>query len=158
MQLQIRGTLPHLRHAHCLLFGSCPVLSSDLASVPQLSTFPAYIASPNKFPTAAGLACSASGFLALVAFLAALYKLPATSQYSFIAHQSSGLACCSLFGGSVTWEMDSELDGFCSLAIGIAPCEYWPDVFARICVVSDDKGSTPSTSGMQRAVGKSALL
>jgi diphosphomevalonate decarboxylase len=124
-----------------------------------LSTFPVHIASHNNFPTAAGLASSASGFAALVASLAALYELPATpSQLSVIARQGSGSACRSLFGGYVAWEMGSAPDGSDSLAVEVAPREHWPDLHALICVVSDDKKGTSSTSGMQRTVETSPLL
>lgn len=118
-----------------------------------------HIASRNNFPTAAGLASSASGFAALVASLAALYELPATpSQLSVIARQGSGSACRSLFGGFVAWEMGSAPDGSDSLAVEVAPREHWPDIHALICVVSDDKKGTSSTSGMQRTVETSSLL
>ncbi|KAH9083573.1 GHMP kinase [Lactarius deliciosus] len=128
-------------------------------SAPKLSTFPVHIASRNNFPTAAGLASSASGFAALVASLASLYDLPATpSQLSLIARQGSGSACRSLFGGYVAWEMGTLPDGSDSLAVEIAPREHWPDIHALICVVSDDKKGTSSTSGMQRTVETSALL
>lgn len=129
------------------------------SAAPKLSKFPVYIASRNNFPTAAGLASSASGFAALVASLAALYELPATpSQLSVIARQGSGSACRSLFGGYVAWEMGSAPDGSDSLAIEVAPREHWPDIHALICVVSDDKKGTSSTSGMQRTVETSPLL
>ncbi|KAF7983841.1 hypothetical protein HWV62_19115 [Athelia sp. TMB] len=126
---------------------------------PKLSEFKVHIASYNNFPTAAGLASSASGFAALVASLAALYKLPATpSQLSLIARQGSGSACRSLFGGFVAWEMGTKADGSDSLAVEVAPREHWPDIHALICVVSDDKKGTSSTSGMQRTVETSTLL
>jgi len=129
------------------------------SAAPKLSTFSVYIASRNNFPTAAGLASSASGFAALVASLAALYELPASpSQLSVIARQGSGSACRSLFGGYVAWEMGSASNGSDSLAIEIAPREHWPDIHALICVVSDDKKGTSSTSGMQRTVETSPLL
>lgn len=118
-----------------------------------------HIASYNNFPTAAGLASSASGFAALVASLAALYQLPTNpSQLSLIARQGSGSACRSLFGGFVAWEMGSKPDGTDSYAIEVAPREHWPDMHALICVVSDDKKGTSSTSGMQRTVETSELL
>jgi diphosphomevalonate decarboxylase len=126
---------------------------------PKLSTFKVHISSYNNFPTAAGLASSASGFAALVSSLAALYKLPASpSQLSLIARQGSGSACRSLFGGFVAWEQGTAADGSDSLAIEVAPREHWPDIHAVICVVSDDKKGTSSTSGMQRTVETSALL
>jgi len=126
---------------------------------PKISHLHVHIGSYNNFPTAAGLASSASGFAALVASLAALYKLPATpSQLSLIARQGSGSACRSLFGGFVAWEMGAKADGTDSYAVEVAPREHWPDMHALICVVSDDKKGTSSTSGMQRTVETSPLL
>ncbi|KAH8828379.1 GHMP kinase [Flagelloscypha sp. PMI_526] len=125
----------------------------------KLSEWPVHIASYNNFPTAAGLASSASGFAALVSSLAALYELPASaSSLSLIARQGSGSACRSLFGGFVAWEMGSSPAGEDSLAIEVAPREHWPEMHALICVVSDDKKGTSSTSGMQRTVETSTLL
>jgi diphosphomevalonate decarboxylase len=120
---------------------------------------PVHICSYNNFPTAAGLASSASGFAALVSSLAALYKLPSNpSQLSLIARQGSGSACRSLFGGFVAWEQGSSPDGSDSLAIQVAEASHWPDMHAIICVVSDLKKGTSSTSGMQRTVETSPLL
>jgi len=118
-----------------------------------------HISSFNNFPTAAGLASSASGFAALVSSLAALYKLPATqSELSLIARQGSGSACRSLFGGYVAWNMGSKTDGTDSIAEEIAPRSHWPEMHALICVVSDDKKGTSSTVGMQRTLETSPLL
>ncbi|KAH9484893.1 Diphosphomevalonate decarboxylase [Psilocybe cubensis] len=128
-------------------------------NAPKLSTYKVHIASYNNFPTAAGLASSASGFAALVASLAQLYALPASpSTLSLIARQGSGSACRSLFGGFVAWEMGALPSGEDSLAVEIAPREHWPQMHALICVVSDDKKGTSSTSGMQRTVDTSPLL
>lgn len=49
-------------------------------------------------------------------------------------------------------------DGSDSIAVEVAPREHWPDMHALICVVSDDKKGTSSTSGMQRTVETSSLL
>jgi diphosphomevalonate decarboxylase len=54
--------------------------------------------------------------------------------------------------------MGSAPDGSDSLAVEIAPQAHWPDMHALICVVSDDKKGTSSTSGMQRTVETSTLL
>ena len=121
--------------------------------------------SNNNFPTAAGLASSASGFAALVYTLAQLYQLPATpSELSRVARQGSGSACRSLFGGFVAWEMgqvaasEAEEHGDDSLAVQVADRDHWPDLQALICVVSDLKKTTSSTTGMQRTVQTSTLL
>jgi diphosphomevalonate decarboxylase len=94
-----------------------------------------------------------------VSSLAALYKLPASaSTLSLISRQGSGSACRSVLGGYVAWEMGVKADGTDSYAVQVAPREHWPDLHALICVVSDDKKGTSSTSGMQRTVETSALL
>jgi len=126
---------------------------------PKIADWHVRISSYNNFPTAAGLASSASGFAALVSSLAALYKLPSTpSELSLIARQGSGSACRSLLGGFVAWNMGSKSDGSDSIAEEIAPRSHWPEMHAIICIVSDDKKGTSSTAGMQRTVETSELL
>ncbi|KAN0064644.1 diphosphomevalonate decarboxylase [Thecaphora frezii] len=130
-------------------------------SLPKLSEWSVYVCSENNFPTAAGLASSASGFAALIASLAALYELQpdiSSSELSRIARQGSGSACRSLFGGYVAWQGGKEASGSDSLAVEVAPQSHWPDLQALICVVSDAKKGTPSTAGMQRTVQTSPLL
>lgn len=125
----------------------------------QLSGLHIHIVSYNNFPTAAGLASSASGFAALVSSIAQLYELPVSpSKLSLIARQGSGSACRSLFGGYVAWEQGSAPDGSDSYAVEVAPQSHWPDIHALICVVNDEKKGTSSTSGMQRTVETSPLL
>ncbi|GAA6005822.1 hypothetical protein JCM10207_007241 [Rhodosporidiobolus poonsookiae] len=138
-------------------------LEAKDSSLPPLSTYPVHIASENNFPTAAGLASSASGLSALIATLSSLYSLTpengvSTSALSRIARQGSGSACRSMFGGYVAWEMGSQADGSDSVAVEVAPASHWPDLHALILVVSDKKKGTPSTAGMQRTVATSALL
>ncbi|GAA5834998.1 hypothetical protein JCM11251_000133 [Rhodosporidiobolus azoricus] len=137
-------------------------VESTNSSLPSLTQYPLHIASENNFPTAAGLASSASGLSALIATLSTLYDLPAngvsTSTLSRIARQGSGSACRSMFGGYVAWEQGSEEDGSDSVASQVADEQHWPDLHALIFVVSDKKKGTPSTAGMQRTVATSALL
>jgi len=54
--------------------------------------------------------------------------------------------------------MGEKEDGSDSLAVEVAPREHWPEMHALICVVSDKKKGTSSTSGMQRTVKTSTLL
>ena len=54
--------------------------------------------------------------------------------------------------------MGSLATGEDSYAVQVAPREHWPEMHALICVVSDDKKGTSSTSGMQRTVETSPLL
>jgi diphosphomevalonate decarboxylase len=127
---------------------------------PKIASFNVHICSFNNFPTAAGLASSASGFAALVYALAKLYALPQTpEELSLIARRGSGSACRSLFGGFVAWDMGSDdVTGLDSKARQVAPESHWPEMEALICVVNDAKKGTSSTSGMQRTVVTSALL
>lgn len=131
---------------------------SDSEELPE-SRRAILIASENNFPTAAGLASSASGFAALAFTLAKLYDLPFDlSELSKIARQGSGSACRSIFGGFVAWEMGQASDGSDSLALEVAPKSHWPDLEALICVVSDVKKGTSSTNGMEATVQTSELL
>ena len=54
--------------------------------------------------------------------------------------------------------MGTETSGSDSYAVQVATREHWPDMHALICVVSDLKKGTSSTSGMQRTVETSPLL
>jgi len=125
----------------------------------EASKWHVHICSFNNFPTAAGLASSASGYAALVHSLATVYRLPYTStELSLIARQGSGSACRSLFGGFVAWDMGEHEDGSDSKARQVASEDHWDDINAVICVVSDAKKGTSSTAGMQRTVETSPLL
>lgn len=149
------------RMANCLreLRLQRKALEDKQPEAPKMADMNLHIVSENNFPTAAGLASSASGFAALVYTLAKLYQLQLNnSDLSRIARQGSGSACRSLFGGFVAWEMGQQQDGQDSFAVEVAPQAHWPDLQALICVVSDLKKGTPSTAGMQRTVQTSPLL
>ncbi|WFD32093.1 diphosphomevalonate decarboxylase [Malassezia sp. CBS 17886] len=131
------------------------------AALPPLSQWGLHLCSENNFPTAAGLASSASGFAALAATVAQLYELGdvlAPSALSMVARRGSGSACRSLFGGFVAWSAGTRADGTDSLAVPVAPREHWPDLEMLVCVVNDGKKGTSSTAGMQRTVQTSPLL
>ncbi|KAJ3104112.1 diphosphomevalonate decarboxylase [Phlyctochytrium bullatum] len=129
------------------------------SSLPKLAELPIHIASENNFPTAAGLASSASGFACLTFALSKLFALNiSTSDVSRMARVGSGSACRSLFGGFVAWNMGSETDGSDSVAVQVAPETHWPNMSALILVASDARKDTGSTEGMQLTVETSALL
>ncbi|CCH61958.1 hypothetical protein TBLA_0F04250 [Henningerozyma blattae CBS 6284] len=134
-------------------------LEDNDSTLPKLSTLGLNIVSENNFPTAAGLASSASGFAALVYTIAKLYQLKiSSSDLSLIARKGSGSACRSLLGGFVAWDMGNLEDGSDSKAFEIASKEHWPEMKAAILVVSDLKKDIPSTSGMQLTVKTSTLF
>jgi diphosphomevalonate decarboxylase len=118
-----------------------------------------HICSVNDFPTAAGLASSASGFACLVVAVAAALgvRLP-LAELSAIARQGSGSACRSLLGGFVGWAVGARPDGADSCAYAIADETHWPDLDCLVLVASARKKDVSSTEGMQTSVATSALL
>jgi diphosphomevalonate decarboxylase len=114
------------------------------------------IVSHNNFPTAAGLASSASGFACLTQSLASLYR--ASGDLSRIARQGSGSACRSMYGGWVQWIMGEKADGSDSIAAEVASAEHWPEMRVLIAVVSSGPKDVSSSSGMQQSVETSDLL
>jgi diphosphomevalonate decarboxylase len=116
-----------------------------------------HIVSENNFPTAAGLASSASGYACLVYSLSQLYGLK-KQEISDIARMGSGSACRSIYGGFVQWQKGVQLDGRDSIAVQVAPASHWPDLHVLILVVNDSKKNVGSTPGMARSVVTSELI
>jgi diphosphomevalonate decarboxylase len=76
-------------------------------------TAKAKVVSKNNFPTAAGLASSASGFAALtVATYAALGLNKSKKELSMISRRGSGSSCRSIFGGYVEWIKADEGESY----------------------------------------------
>lgn len=111
---------------------------------------PARVRSWNHFPTAAGLASSASGFAALTVAANAAFEaeLPA-AVLSSLARQGSGSAARSIFGGFVRLDRGTAPDGSDCRARPIAGAEHWP---LTLLVVQTTAGRKPigSTDGMER--------
>ncbi|THD21376.1 Diphosphomevalonate decarboxylase [Fasciola hepatica] len=120
-----------------------------------------YIESTNNFPTAAGLASSASGMAALAFGLAKLYELD--SDITEIARRGSGSSCRSMKGGIVQWircplnETQEQLTRK-SFAKQLYPCTFWPELRVAICVTSAAMKPVGSTLAMQRTVHTSSLF
>jgi len=111
---------------------------------------PIAIRSSNNFPTAAGLASSASGYAAMVFGLSKLFRID--GEVSDVARQGSGSSTRSLFGGFVRWEMGQLDDGKDSIASQVVDENHWADMRVLILVVSDHKKSVSSAAGMQQTV------
>lgn len=119
----------------------------------------ALVVSKNYFPTASGLASSASGIATLVfAANAALEIGLNEKEMSIIARQGSGSACRSLFGGIVVWKAGKRTDGKDSFALQVFERDYWPEIIDNIVVVSQDKKKTPSRLGMRQTVNTNPLF
>lgn len=113
-------------------------------------TSPASIETVNHFPTASGLASSASGFaaLALAATRAAGLELdgPALSR---LARQGSGSAARSIYGGFVRMEAGTRADGEDAYAHPIAA----PQLAARVrMIVCEVGGGAPKAHGSRDAM------
>ncbi len=104
----------------------------------------------NNFPTAAGLASSASGFAALAVGAAVLYDLRLTeSELSALARRGSGSAARSVCGGYVIWRRGERSDGSDSYAASIAPPEHW-DLRVLVGVTSTGPKAVGSTLAMEQ--------
>lgn len=110
----------------------------------------ASVTSTNHFPTAAGLASSASGFAALAAAATRAAGLELDSAaLSVLARQSSASAARSIFGGFV--ELPGGQTGQKSLAAHqIAPERHW-DVRLIVALTATGPKSVSSTEAMERS-------
>ena len=82
------------------------------------------IETANNFPTAAGLASSASGFAALVvAAEAAMGGTRNFEELAVFARMGSGSATRSLHGGWVVWPRGERPDGLDSHGVPLAPAD-----------------------------------
>jgi diphosphomevalonate decarboxylase len=141
-----------------LLLGGVPQQGKPLARASKLleqvrapasETRRARVTSHNDFPTASGLASSASGFAALA--LAAVRALGSTlplEQVSALARGASASAARSLFGGFV------ELGAGADVAVRVAPREHW-NLRMLVAVTSEAAKDTGSTDGMQHTASTS---
>ncbi|HEY5955427.1 MAG TPA: diphosphomevalonate decarboxylase [Polyangiaceae bacterium] len=102
----------------------------------------ARVTTSNDFPTAAGLASSASGFAALVTAANAAYGAEMElSSLSAMARAASASAARSLFGGWAELRVGSEA------AAQVAPEDHWPLVLL-VAVTARGKKSIGSTEAM----------
>ncbi len=110
----------------------------------------ARVCSTNHFPTAAGLASSASGFAALTMAAAGAFDADLPPEaLSRLARQGSGSAARSIFGGFVRLDRGEATDGSDCRARPLATAEHWP---LNLLVVQTTAGRKPvgSTTGMER--------
>lgn len=113
------------------------------------------VESHNSFPTAAGLASSASGFAALVVAAAAAFDLTLSpARLSELARRGSGSAARSIFGGFVEMSAGQRDDGSDAVAHPLLAPAGWP---LEVVVAVTDSGSktVDSRSGMNHTMATS---
>ena len=110
----------------------------------------AEIVSDNDFPTASGIASSASGFCALALAASRAFGLDlGADRVSSLARESSASAARSVYGGFV------ELLAGAESAKQVAPPEHL-DLVVVVCVAGEGKKKdVGSTDGMKRTAAKS---
>lgn len=108
----------------------------------------AEVVSDNDFPTAAGLASSASAFaaLALASTRAAGLELP-DDALSVLARRGSGSAARSLFGGFVEMRPGERADGTDAFAVRCQAAEHW-QLQVIIALTARGAKKVSSTVGM----------
>ncbi|MDX1454682.1 MAG: diphosphomevalonate decarboxylase [Gammaproteobacteria bacterium] len=113
------------------------------------------IETDNNFPTAAGLASSASGFAALTLAASELFELGlddrALSQW---ARQGSGSAGRSIFGGFVLQHRGEREDGEDCFAEQLRPASHWP-LKVLVGVTDARQKATGSSDGMRQTAESS---
>ncbi|GAB2546802.1 diphosphomevalonate decarboxylase [Rhodanobacter koreensis] len=115
----------------------------------------AVVDSRNNFPTAAGLASSASGFAALVcAGAQALGLNLSDTDKSLLARRCSGSAARSVFGGYVEWARGELADGSDSVARPLLPAAAWP-LRVAVAITSTANKEIGSSEGMRRTAQSS---
>lgn len=115
-----------------------------------------YIVSENNFPTAAGMASSASGYCAMAAALVKIFKVP--MDVSYLARIGSGSACRSAYGGFVKWHKGERADGKDCIAEQFVDEKFWPEVQVMCAVLKAAKKDVSSTAGMQDSLKTSPLM
>lgn len=117
-----------------------------------LST-PITIQTSNNFPTAAGLASSASGFAALAAALNVFFSLKLSPQeLSILARQGSGSAARSVTGGFSMWHKGMLPDGSDSYAEQLFTQTHWPELRVIIAITQQDIKTQSSRHAMQQTI------
>ena len=131
-------------------------LSSYLDLFRPTSDFFFHIETTNNFPTAAGLASSASGYAALAMALNDFFGWDLDNKkLSILARIGSGSASRSLYNGFVEWHAGAAETGMDSYAEQI-PVE-WPELRLAVVTVSSHTKPIGSTEGMKRTVETSTL-
>ena len=123
---------------------------------PERAQLRALMVSENNFPTAAGMASSASGYCALAFALVKVFASHA--DVSALARVGSGSACRSAYGGFVQWKKGEQVDGADCVAVQFVDHRYWPEMQVMCTVLKGQKKDISSTKGMQWSLETSPMM
>ncbi len=113
----------------------------------------AKVMSENNFPTAAGLASSASGLAALSMAGANAAGLNLNKiELSILSRRGSGSAARSIEAGFVEWIRGTDPEGKDSHGRQIAPPEHWPEFRMIVNIVKTGQKKWKSRAGMAQTV------
>lgn len=138
---------PRLVHVLAAVRSTCPADRAKLK---------VRVVSNNNFPTAAGMASSASGYCALACALVKVFQ--STADVSVLARVGSGSACRSVYGGFVKWLQGTNADGTDCIAEQFANAAHWPEMTVLCAVVKGHKKDVSSTKGMQLSLQTSPMM
>ena len=125
----------------------------DLIRMMAKSSLSAKVVSKNNFPTAAGLASSASGFAALSLSASSAIGLKLKEkELSMLARRGSGSASRSIGEGFVEWYRGKKSDGSDCYAETFAKKSYWPEFRMIVAVTSKKEKKVKSRAGMGQTV------
>ncbi|KAI0981768.1 hypothetical protein GJ496_005738 [Pomphorhynchus laevis] len=110
------------------------------------------ILSENSFPTASGLASSAS-MSSIAIGLAYFYQITNNDRIAEAARIGSGSACRSIYGGFVTWTYRKP-----SIPTQIYSADYWPELYVTILVLDSSVEQISSATEMQLSMQTSELI
>ena len=121
------------------------------------SSVHAEVVTANNFPTASGLASSASGFAALAGAASHAAGLRLSDRaLSRLARLGSGSASRSIFGGFVEWRAGRRGDGSDCYAVQMFGPDHWPALVDVVVLVAGAPvKTTRSAEAMQRTVATS---
>jgi diphosphomevalonate decarboxylase len=128
------------------VYSNCALKNSQYYKIEIIST--------NNFPTACGLASSASGYACLAICLGNAFKY--NGDISELARIGSGSACRSCFGGFVQWSSSMKSEE--SISKVLFPSNHWEEMNLLVLVVEDKKKDVSSSKGMLETVQTSDLL
>lgn len=134
------------------VFGLLDRIWHDVHGAESVTRPPLFVESRNNFPTAAGLASSASGYAALTRAAAAAFgdepsgqdEPVRMTQWSALARTGSGSAARSVWGGFTAWEAGA------TAAATVHDETWWPELRVVVLPLSAEAKAIGSREAMNR--------